>query len=148
MRFSAIPLVALGLGLTACGSQSDDTPAPTASATGAAAPAPAPLPTEIPIQFQGRWGLNANDCSGDPAAAKGLLTIDASTLRFYESTGTLDEVTSSTEGRLRGNYSFTGEGMEWQRDEILDLRNGGKVLVRREFGEGASPEAFDYTKCE
>ncbi len=38
--------------------------------------------------------------------------------------------------------------MNWKRDEILDLRDDGKVLVRREFGEGASPKPFDYMKCE
>lgn len=143
MRLSLISLSALSLSLAACGSPADEAP-PEQAVT----PTPTPLPTEIPAQFQGRWGLNENDCSGDPAAAKGLLTIDATTLTFYESTGTLDDVTEAARGRLRGNFSFTGEGMEWKRDVVLDLRDDGTVLVRREFGDDASPEPFDYMKCE
>ena len=57
-------------------------------------------------------------------------------------------MTGATGDRFRGEFAFTGEGQEWQRDVVLDLREGGKILVRREFGEGASPEAFDYTRCE
>lgn len=144
MRISPLPLSALVFALAACGSQSDTPPAEQPSA----APTPAPLPTEIPTQFQGRWGLAEKDCTSDKGDAKGLLTIDGNSLNFYESTGKLDEITEAEEGRVRGNFSFTGEGMEWKRDEILTLRKDGKVLVRREFGDDASPEPFDYTKCE
>ncbi|WP_305098351.1 hypothetical protein [Croceibacterium aestuarii] len=144
MRILALPVTALALALAACGSQTDETPAEQPSA----APTPTPLPTEIPAQFQGRWGLSPNDCTTTQGDDKGLLTVDSKTLKFYESVGTLDEVTEATQGRLRGNFSFAGEGMNWKRDEILDLRDDGKVLVRREFGEGASTTPFDYMKCE
>ena len=43
---------------------------------------------------------------------------------------------------------FVGEGMEWERDVTLAVENGGETLIRREEGEGASPDAFRYSKCD
>ena len=145
MRFTVLSVSLAALALTACNSGEE----PAAEETVAAAtPTPTPLPTEIPADYQGRWGLTAEDCTGDAAAAKGLLEVASTELKFYESVGKLESVTGATGGRFRGEFAFTGEGQEWQRDVVLDLREGGKILVRREFGEGASPEAFDYTRCE
>ena len=146
MRPILLPVSALSiaLALAACGSNEE----PTAEQSAAATPTPTPLPTEIPADYQGRWGLTAEDCTGDAAAAKGLLEIASTELKFYESVGTLEAVTGATGGRFRGEFAFTGEGMSWERDVVLDLRDGGKILVRREFGEDASPEPFDYTRCE
>jgi hypothetical protein len=143
MRFALLAATTAALALGACDSAADNEsvePAPTATAE--------PLPAEIPAAFRGRWGLVAEDCTSDRGDAKGLLEVGATELRFYESVGALSEVTGATQDRFRGDFAFTGEGMEWQRDEVLDLREGGKVLVRREFGEGASPEPFDYTRCQ
>ena len=146
MRPILLPVSALSiaLALAACGSNEE----PTAEQSAAATPTPTPLPTEIPAGYQGRWGMTAEDCTGDAAAAKGLLEISPTELKFYESVGTLEAVTGATGGRFRGEFAFTGEGMSWERDVVLDLRDGGKILVRREFGEDASPEPFDYTRCE
>ena len=143
VRFTVLSVSLAALALTACNSGAE----PAAEETVAAA-TPTPLPTEIPADYQGRWGLTAEDCTGDAAAAKGLLEIASTELKFYESVGTLEAVTGATGGRFRGEFAFTGEGMSWERDVVLDLRDGGKILVRREFGEDASPEPFDYTRCE
>jgi hypothetical protein len=138
-----VSTLVLALALAACGSSEE----PTAEQSAAATPTPTPLPTEIPAGYQGRWGMTAEDCTGDAAAAKGLLEISPTELKFYESVGTLETVTGATGDRFRGAFAFTGEGMSWERDVVLDLRDGGKILVRREFGEDASPEPFDYTRC-
>jgi hypothetical protein len=141
VRLILLPVSTLALALAACGSNEE----PAADET-AAAPTPTPLPTEIPADYQGRWGMTAKDCTGD-AATKGLLEISPTELKFYESVGKLETVTAATGGRFRGEFAFTGEGMSWERDVVLDLREGGEILVRREFGEDASPEPFDYTRC-
>ena len=151
MRFNVLFPAFAALSLAACDSGAE-APAPAESETGAATPTaaatPVELPTEIPAAFQGRFGMVPDDCTSTAGDAKGLLEITGTELKFYESVGTLETVTGATDGRFRGEFAFTGEGQEWQRDVVLDLREGGKILVRREFGEGASPEPFDYTRCE
>jgi hypothetical protein len=106
-----------------------------------------PAPTAIPAVLRGRWGLVAADC--DPARddAKGLLTIGADTLEFYESVGTLDAIMDAEPNRIRAAFDFEGEGMTWEREMVLDLQDGGSTLIRREYGEDAAPGPFRYAKC-
>lgn len=141
MRPNLFPVTLMTLALAACGSNEQPAPEQAATAT------PTPLPTEIPAAYHGRWASSTEDCAGGPGAATDLIEITATELKFYESVGTLESVTGATGDRFRGQFDFSGEGQEWQRDVVLDLRDGGKILVRREFGEGASPEPFDYTRC-
>lgn len=162
MRTLALPFAVLAL--AACdNSRSSDseageavataTAAPTASATETTMPSampPAqtrPAANIIPAPIQGRWGLVPADCTSTRGDAKGLLTIDGTTLKFYESVATLDEIEEAGETRIRADFDFTGEGMSWQRDVTLDVQDGGKTLIRREYGEDAAPGPFRYTKC-
>jgi hypothetical protein len=117
------------------------TPSPTPSATGAA---PA---QSIPLAIRGRWGLVPGDCTSTRGDAKGLLTIDATTLRFYESLGTVGAIKQRSDSLIRAAFAFSGEGMTWTRDEVLDAQNGGRTLIRREYGEDAAPGPFKYARC-
>ena len=108
-------------------------------------PAPADTGT-IPAALRGRWGLSPADCDGG-AAAKGLLTIDATTLRFYESRGILVRVVEGGPTRIRGDFAFTGKGVAWRRGQILDAQDGGATLVRRETGPDATPGPLRYRAC-
>ena len=101
----------------------------------------------IPAAMRGRWGLVPLDCTGDPAAAKGLIKIDAVSIKFYESVAKLAKVGQRSETALRAAYAFSGEGMEWQRDVTLALQPGGMVLIKQEFGEDAPPGPYKYTRC-
>lgn len=116
--------------------------------TAAPGPTTSPAATAIPAALQGRWGLVAADCEPGRDDAKGLLTIDATKLRFYESVGTLGTVTEAGANRLRATFDFTGEGQTWQRDMLLAVEDGGAALVRTEYGEDAAPAPLRYTKCE
>jgi len=103
----------------------------------------------IPAAFQGRWGMTANDC--DPAqadVAKGLMVVSGNRLEFYESVGTLDDIESVSATRLAGDFNFTGEGMEWERDITMDLQDNGRTLIRRETGEDAIPGPLNYSRCD
>lgn len=154
-----VSLAALAL-LAACGSGSDTAEAPAAETTPAATATPAMVPPvtampsgtstaadEIPAAMRGRWGMVAADCEPGRADAKGLLVIGTNRLEFYESVGTLDSLEEQTPTRIRGDFDFTGEGMEWERDVTLEVQDGGRTLIRSEAGEGAEPGPFRYTKC-
>ena len=110
-------------------------------------PVAAPQPATIPEAAQGRWGLTAADCTSTPGDAKGLMTVGATRLTFYESRGTLTAVAERAPDRIDASFDFTGEGMSWTRREILEVQDNGMTLVRREFGEDALPGPFTYTKC-
>ena len=147
------------LALTACdrGTQGADVTAEEAAAKGDLAANSSVAPTssastdaelaQIPTAMQGRWALVPADCEPGRADAKGLLTITADKLRFYESVGTLGDIREAAENRIRASFDFMGEGMEWQRDMTLELQDGGSALVRREFGADAAPEPLRYSRC-
>ena len=101
----------------------------------------------IPATIRGRWGLVSADCTSTLGDAKGLLTIGANKLEFYESVGILGTVDERSTTRIKASFSFNGEGMKWQRDMILDAQEDGKTLLRREYGEGAASGPFKYTRC-
>ena len=102
---------------------------------------------QIPVSMQGRWGLTSADCEPGRDDAKGLLTISGKTLEFYESVGSLSSIEESANGRLRAAFDFTGEGMTWERDIVLDVQDEGETLIRREYGEDAAPGPFRYARC-
>jgi hypothetical protein len=161
MKVNCLVLSAL-LVLAACGkgTQGADQTAEDAAAEGnlaedsSIAPAPTPsadtgtpAPTELPAALRGRWGLVSDDCTSTRGDAKGLLTITANQLEFYESVGTLDTIMDAGPNRVRATFDFEGEGMTWQREVVLDAQDDGATLVRREYGEGAAPGPFRYAKC-
>ena len=120
--------------------EASSTNTPTSSATG--------IPEfGIPAAAQGRWGLVPADCTSTRCDAKGLLIVSATTLTFYESRGTLKKIVAKSGSRLRATFAFSGEGMAWTRDEVLDVQDGGKTLIRREYGEDAAPGPFKYARC-
>lgn len=135
------------LALAACDSGAQDTAAPTAPAV-TATPTPSPTASTIPAAIQGRWGLVAADCEPGRDDAKGLLTIGTAKLEFYESVGTLSKIADADDSHVRAVFDFTGEGMTWERDELLEVQPGGRALSRREYGQDAAPEPFRYTRCE
>ena len=160
MKSLALPLLALAA-LAACdgGTQSADTTAEEAEAAGNIvgnsssskppqdAATESPAATAIPAAMHGRWGLVPGDCTSTRGDAKGLLTISASELKFYESLGTLDTIEESAPTRIRASFDFEGEGMAWERDVVLDVQDQGATLIRREYGEDAAPGPFRYAKC-
>lgn len=101
----------------------------------------------IPAAIQGRWALKAADCAARRGADLTALVIDARTLRFFESAGDLARVRDRGANRIVADYKFSGEGEEWDRLMLLAVEDGGKTLVRRDYGEGAAAEPMRYTRC-
>jgi hypothetical protein len=161
----ALAAALLLLPLAAC-QQNADSPdnRGTASDEGTVAPAvtpidaqppsaPAPSDTSgipeqgIPTVAQGRWGLVPADCTSTRGDAKGLLTVGATTLTFYESVGKLGTIRDRAENRITAEFAFSGEGMTWSRTETLEVKDGGKTLVRTEAGGDEPGGPFTYTRC-
>lgn len=164
-----IALAVLPLALAAC-QQSPESDTATVDAEGTVAPSqaptsaapapdeattPAPTPTAsptgepggstIPAAIQGRWGMVPADCTSTRGDAKGLLTISANSLRFYESVGRLGAIRERTDSSIRADYAFTGEGMNWTRDVALSV--AGNKLTRLDRGGDEPGGPFTYTKC-
>lgn len=150
IRHFAAALAALSL--VACGGaeEADEPlpgqPSPTATATPAAVGSNA-SEIQIPAAIRGRWGLVPADCTSTRGDNKGLIVIDAETIKFYESLATLQLVKEVRESRILATFGFTGEGQEWTRDQELDLKADGRELVRTEHGTNAMAGSLVYTRC-
>lgn len=140
--------VAGALALAGCSGEKSKDPAGEESFSPAVA---TPLASEtaqsIPQAAQGRWGLVPADCTTKLGDEKGLLTIGPDSLKFYESQGKLGTIAERSDNRLRASFAFTGEGMEWTHDVVLDVQDGGKTLIRRNYGPDAEPGPYKYTRC-
>ncbi|MEG3087126.1 hypothetical protein [Sphingomonas sp. PB4P5] len=128
---------------------------PTDIATASPAPAPTPTPSATPIKaavaarafpvaFRGRWGMNANDCDPKRDDNKGLITVSADAIKFYESRATIAKLSVSSPTRIAADLSFSGEGQTWQSRTVFDLSDGGKTLARAEEEPSVS---YVYAKC-
>ena len=98
--------------------------------------------TAIPAAMQGRWGLNPADCMRGRADAKGLMTVSADELRFYESRAVPGDDVQTSPQIVSGNFHFTGEGQSWTRYEAIKVDR--EKLIRTESNPTAS---FTYAKC-
>lgn len=112
-----------------------------------AEPGPAADDQAIPAAVQGRWAIDAADCSKRPGTDLTVLTIDASNLRFHESHGELVRVREAGARLVVAEYKFSGEGMEWDRLMRLEAVDSGKTLVRHDMDEGADAPPMRYTRC-
>ena len=150
------------LALAACdsGTQGADTTTEEAAADGNLAENSSVAPTPSPPRHRhrrrrprspprsaaaGAW--SPADCTSTRGDAKGLLTITADKLEFYELVGTLDTIMEAEPTRIRAAFDFEGEGMTWEREVVLDVQDDGATLIRREYGEDAAPGPFRYAKC-
>lgn len=111
----------------------------TAEANATEAPA-----APIPAAFHGRWGMTPEDCTSTRGDAKGLIAIDASSIKFYESRGTLTKVTGDFPENFTGTFAFTGEGMNWTNSQNLKLTGSSNTLIRKQ-SDIAKP--FTYQRC-
>lgn len=159
-RIPCLATAVLALVVSACSGTSDEPAAPASSeAPVAATTAPEPsaaIPEAsttvaakdaIPPLLRGRWGLVAADCTSTAGDAKGLLTISADSLKFYESVATLGAVRSAAADAVTADFAFSGEGQSWKLTVALRSPDGGATLVRNDTGPDAAPQPLTYQKC-
>lgn len=126
----------------------DAAPEPDPSAEPAATASPSPgtvaaTATAIPPRFRGRWGLVPADCDPRRDDNKGLMTVAARQLRFYESRAVPAKVERTGPDALAVTLAFSGEGQTWAETARLTLRQNGRVLVRT----GSEGGPLRYTRC-
>ncbi|MDQ3144169.1 MAG: hypothetical protein M3Q57_04740 [Pseudomonadota bacterium] len=100
----------------------------------------APRHLFIPAQYRGRWGLVAADCTSTRGDAKGLMNIGETSVRFYESTASLQERRPAIATSFSGVFVFTGEGQTWER--VMTFIRTGDTLKRAQ-----ADGTFTYTRC-
>ena len=96
----------------------------------------------IPAAFVGRWGLTPADCTSTRGDNKGLLTVAANQLNFYEARAKPAGELEQTKSSVSGDFAFAGEGQTWKRHQVLELQD--HKLVRTESNPMAS---FTYARC-
>ena len=96
----------------------------------------------IPAFLHGRWGLTPGDCTSTRGDNKGLLTISAGGLQFYESRAVPVAHVNSSADSFSAEYSFSGEGMSWTKYQTLELQDD--KLVRTESNPTTS---YTYARC-
>lgn len=99
-------------------------------------------PASIPAALHGRWGLTPGDCTSTRGDAKGLLTIGAGELRFYESSAIPAGNAKASSDSFSADFAFTGEGQAWTKFQALQLQ--GDKLIRTESSPMAS---YTYAHC-
>ena len=104
---------------------------------------PVPL-TVIPVAFHGQWGMAPADCASTRGDNKGLITVEADGIRFYESRATLAKVTQNAPENFTGDFKFTGEGQSWTKPQNLKLTGSSNTLIRSESDPAMS---FTYKRC-
>ena len=114
---------------------------PPSNGGGPAAPLPGPA-APIPAALHGRWGLTPGDCTSTRGDAKGLLTISAREMDFYESRAVPSPGVTAGSDSITGNFAFAGEGQSWTKFESFERRKD--MLVRTESNPAAS---YTYAKC-
>jgi hypothetical protein len=120
-------------------------PNPTGAPPANASEADGTLPASagrIPAALQGRWGLTPGDCTSTRGDAKGLLVVEPTRLRFYESRAVPSPGIQVEADSVSGNFAFTGEGQEWVKYQSLEGQ--GDKLVRTERDPVAT---FTYVRC-
>ena len=122
-----------------------DTPGvpPTASNTVPAAD-PEKVLSGIPMAFRGRWSMVEADCDVSRSDTKGLVTVDAESLKFYESVGRVKTIDVVSPVEVKATFAFSGEGQSWTKVMALKLDEGGTTLVRVEQDPSGT---FRHKKC-
>ena len=113
------------------------------AADNAAANGTAPA-TAVPAAFHGRWGMVPADCTSTRGDNKGLITVDSTSIKFYESRATLAEVTGDAPENFTGDFNFTGEGQTWTKPQNLKLTASSNTLIRSETDPAMS---HTYKRC-
>ncbi len=66
----------------------------------------------IPAAFHGRWGMVPADCTSTKGDAKGLIIVDGTSIKFFESVGKLTKVHVERAGEFHRHLRLYRRGPE------------------------------------
>ena len=75
-------------------------------------------------------GMVPADCTSTRGDNKGLITVDADSIKFYESRATLAKVTMNAPENFTGDFDFTGEGQTWTKPQTSSSREAATRWIR------------------
>lgn len=100
--------------------------------------------TQFSPAYFGRWAMVPVECEPGRSDAKGLITIQGSLVKFYESTATLREGKRLSSAAMQGNFEFVGEGQKWEKPMRFELSSDRQRLTRTDLGDQTS---YRYQRC-
>jgi len=95
---------------------------------------------EFPSLYHGVWDVSQESCARKWSDAR--LTITASSIEYWESSGVILKILSDSPNNLRVRLSMIGEGEEWIKDAKYTIK-GSKLT---EFFDKHEP--FSRVLCE
>lgn len=119
------PFLALALMLAAC-DQTTATPEPDAAAPDSGPATQEMAANSIPARFHGVWDAETGTC--DPASDM-RMTINAQTIEFYESVGTVTGADVSGADNAVLDLAMEGEGDSWTQAMELALEGEGADAI-------------------
>lgn len=94
----------------------------------------------------GKWAIGEENCG---VRNHQQITINANSIDFFENQAELLQITEYEPTRVAGNFDYKLSDGEVQSYQMtLDVKENGKVLILREYGEDARPAPIGYDRCE
>ena len=109
----------------------------------------------IPESLRGTWALvddgvetvTAEQCEFPPAPPGTLITVDATSIQYFETTAELESVEQSDDTSIEADFTEqTGDTIA-TRGIRMDGQDDGQVLMTSDLDEGGLPGPQRYLRC-
>jgi hypothetical protein len=99
----------------------------------------------VPHEYHGTYDSTPDSCESDSDMK---LTITATTLEFYESTGTVKSIVRHKDSSITVMSEFEGEGEKWMAMDHLRLSYDDRVLtITHPVEQGLEQFDTDRVRC-
>lgn len=89
--------------------------------------------SEIPVAFQGRWMVDVADCSAE-YTSEGRLVITSDSLKFYETTGTVQSITGQGDSQIVVTSELSSEGTTFTDTDTFQLSSDRTAITDVNLG--------------
>jgi hypothetical protein len=99
---------------------------------------------DFPSAMLGRWGITEADCDPSNNDNKGLMVVNADSVRFYDTQAKLVGAERRSEYTVAADLGFKRDGRKWTARQSFALAGGGTALLR---GEQSPVKTYRYGRC-